>query len=290
MAEARSYAQPRAARRRAVRRRAALPVLILALAVALAPVAEAKTWPSQPYPASKRVAAAREFAAAASGTVAFAVIDSDGGLRGYDAGDAFSSASASKALLLAAELRRLLAAHEPLDAGTRSLLESMITASDNDAASAIYARVGDAGMDQVADAAGMRSFSVDPGFWGGAQLTAADLARFYFHLNHNLAGPYRRYGKRLLARVVSSQRWGIPAAAPRRWRVYLKGGWRPAGMEGTTGAVTHQGALLVDRSGRRVGLAILTDLAPGSTSYAILEGITERLLAEPPQTLRWVAP
>lgn len=252
--------------------------------------AEAKTWPPEPYPAAKRVAMAREFAAGAGGTVAFAVIDADGGLRGYDAGDAFSSASASKAILLAAELRRLRAEHEPLDAGTRSLLESMVTVSDNDAAGSIYARVGDSGMDQVAADAGMRAFSVDPGFWGGAQLTAADLARFYFRLNHNLAGPYRRYGKRLLAGVVSTQRWGIPAAAPPRWRVYFKGGWRPAGTEGTTGSVTHQGALLVDRSGRRVGLAILTDLPPGSTSYAILEGITKRLLAEPPRIQRWIAP
>ena len=270
------------------RRVGALAVLAALLAGAAA--AEAKTWPPEPYPSAKRVATAREFAAGASGEVAFAVIDADGGLRGYDADNAFSSASASKALLLAAELRRLRAEQEPLDAGTRSLLESMITASDNDAASSIYARVGDSGMDQVAAAAGMRSFSVDPGFWGGAQLTAADLARFYFRLDHNLAGPYRHYGKRLLAGVVSTQRWGIPAAAPRRWRVYFKGGWRPAGTEGTTGPVTHQGALLLDRSGRRVGLAILTDLAPGSTSYAILEGITERLLAEPPRVQRWIAP
>lgn len=271
-------------------RRRAVALVALAGIACSAIAAEAKTWPPSPYPAPKRVAAARELAASAPGTVAFAVIDSDGGLRGYDAGDAFSSASASKALLLAAELRRLRAEDDGLDAGTRSLLESMITVSDNDAASSIYARVGDSGLEEVADRAGMGSFSVDPGFWGGARLTAADLARFYFRLGRNLAGPYRDYGERLLASVVSTQRWGIPAAAPGRWRVYFKGGWRPAGTEGTTGPVTHQGAQLIDRSGRRLGLAILTDQAPGSTSYATLEGITERLLADPPRTRTWLAP
>ena len=43
------------------------------------------------------------------------------------------------------------------------------------------------------------------------------------------------------------------------------------------------------RDGRRVALAILTDLAPGSTSYGVLEGITRRLFAEPPEAAGWPA-
>ncbi|MGZ5315035.1 MAG: serine hydrolase [Solirubrobacterales bacterium] len=264
---------------------AALTALVLGAAVA-----EARSWPPSPYPEAGRLAAARELAAAAPGTVSFAVIDADGGLRGYEPDDQFSSASVSKALLLAAELRRLRAGGEPLDGGTRSLLEAMITVSDNDAASAVYARVGDEGMSEAAERAGMRSFEVTPGYWGGAQVTAADLARFFFRLDRNLAGPHRRYAERLLSGVVSTQRWGIPAAAPGRWTVYFKGGWRPPATEETSGPVTHQAALLRDRTGERLGLAILTDLAPGSTAYAVLAGITERLLARPPRESRWPAP
>lgn len=249
-----------------------------------------RSWPPVPYPSGKRVDAARAFAEAAAGTVAFAVMDANGGVRGLDPEALFSSASVSKALLLAAELRRLARADEPLDGGTRSLLDSMITISDNDAAGAIYARVGDGAIQEVATAAGMRDFEVTPGYWGGAQVTAADLARFFFDLDRNLVARYRAYGKRLLANVTSSQRWGIPAGAGGDWRVYFKGGWRPPATTETSGPVTHQAALLVHRSGQRLAIAVLTDQPPGTTSFGTLEGITTRLLADDPGSHRWPAP
>lgn len=248
-----------------------------------------KSWPPVPYPSPARVDAARDFAASAPGTVSFAVLDANGGVRGLDEDAQFSSASVSKALLLAAELRRLRDDDEPLDAGTRSLLESMLEFSDNDAASAIYARVGDEGMEEVAERAGMRSFELTPGYWGGAQVTAADLARFFYGLDRNLVGPDGGYGRRLLANVTSTQRWGIPAAAGGDWRVYFKGGWRPPATEETSGPVTHQAALLVHDSGRRIAIAILTDQSPGSSSYATLEGITSRLLSDDPRARVWPA-
>ncbi len=248
-----------------------------------------RSWPPLPYPPGTSVQAAREFAAGAPGAVSFAVADADRGVRGLDQSTPFSSASVSKALLLAAELRRLRDERLPLDGGTRGLLESMIEFSDNDAASAIYARVGDAGMEEAAERAGMRDFEATPGYWGGAQVTAADLARFFYRLDANLVGPHADFGKRLLANVTSVQRWGIPAAAGGRWRVYFKGGWRPPETEETSGPVTHQAALLVDSTGERIGLAILTDQAPGSSSYATLEGITSRLLERPPEPRRWPA-
>ncbi len=247
-------------------------------------------WPRVTYPSSGAVREAQRFAAG-WGDVSFAVIDAGRGLRGYEADRQYSSASASKALLLAAELRSLKEEGEPLDSGTKALLESMITYSDNDAGRGIYARVGDAGLEEVAELAGMRDFEVDPGFWGGARITAADMARFYYRLERNLAGRYREYALALLANVTGSQRWGIPTSAGGGWRVWFKGGWRPSGKEGTTGAVTHQAALLVHRSGQRLGLAVLSNEAPGEGGgYSAIEGITERLLAKPPRFRRWPAP
>jgi beta-lactamase class A len=241
-----------------------------------------KTWPRIAYPSAAAARDAADFAAG-RGEVSFAVIDGEGGVRGYDANSHYSSASASKVLLLAAELRRLRAEKEPLDSSAKGLLEPMITHSDNDAASGVYARVGDAWLESIADRAGMRSFEVDAGFWGGAQLTAADLARFYWRLERNLAGPNRDYAMRLLSDVTETQRWGIPAAAGRSWRIWFKGGWRPAGQEGTTGAVTHQGALLVHRNGQRLALAVLSNEAPGTGGgFTAIEGVTSRLLAEAP--------
>jgi Beta-lactamase enzyme family len=247
-------------------------------------------WPRVTYPGRDDVREAQRFAAE-WGDVAFAVIDPREGLRGYEADRLYSSASASKALLLAAELRRLKEEGQPLDSGARALLEPMITYSDNGAASGVYARVGDGGLTEVAERAGMRAFEVDPGFWGGAQITAADLARFYFRLERNLVARHRDYGLGLLSHVTAAQGWGIPAAAGRGWRVWFKGGWRPAGQEGTTGAVTHQGALLVHRSGQRLGLAVLSNEAPGAgAGFSAIEGVTERLLAKPPRLRRWPTP
>ena len=67
-------------------------------------------------------------------------------MHGYDAERSYFSASISKLLLLAGELRRLDAAGAPLDPATRGLLTQMITVSDNDAADAVYFRAGDAAL------------------------------------------------------------------------------------------------------------------------------------------------
>jgi beta-lactamase class A len=239
-------------------------------------------WPRIAYPESRAIRAAQEFAAS-RGDVSFAVIDDSIGLRGYDFDRQFSSASVSKALLLAAELRRLDSDDLPLDAETRELLEPMITYSDNSAADAVYAQVGDEGLDEVARRAGMRDFDPTPGFWGGDQITAADMARFFYRLEANLPGPHRAYAKGLLARISPLERWGIPQAVGHGWSIWLKGGWRPAGQKETSGAVTHQAALLVHGGGERVALAVLSDEPPGDEGgYAAIEGVTGRLLSKPP--------
>jgi Beta-lactamase enzyme family len=252
---------------------------------------EDKVWPRDRYPSARAIRRAQEFAAS-RGDVSFAVIDDSIGLRGYDPDRQFSSASVSKALLLAAELRRLDREGLPLDEETKALLEPMVTYSDNRAADAVYAQVGDVGLVEVARRAGMTNFEATPGFWGGDQVTAADLARFFFRLEANLPGPHRAYAKGLLARIAPVERWGIPQAIGHGWSVWFKGGWRPAGQEDTSGAVTHQAALLVHRGGERVALAVLTDEAPGdSTGFGAIEGVTERLLAKPPPHRRgWMAP
>jgi hypothetical protein len=250
-----------------------------------------KVWPPTHYPPRRAIRRAQEFAAG-WGDVSFAVVGSSVRLRGYDPDRQYSSASVSKALLLAAELRRLERESLRLDPGTKALLDPMITYSDNRAADAIYARVGDAGLEEVASRAGMASFEVTPGFWGGNQVTAADLARFFYRLDANLPRRHRAYGKRLLASITPVERWGIPQAIGRGWSIWFKGGWRPAEEENTSGPVTHQAALLVHRHGERLGLAVLSDEPPGTgAGFDAIEGVAERLLAEPPaRRSGWIAP
>jgi hypothetical protein len=251
----------------------------------------ARVWPRLVYPSAAAIRSAQRFAAD-RGDVAFAVIDPYSGTRGYDVDRQYSSASVSKALLLAAELLRLRDEDEQLDQGTRDLLEPMVTYSDNQAADSIYAEVGDEGLEEVARRAGMTDFEATPGYWGGDQITSADIARFFYRLDQNLPGPYHDYAKGLLARITAEERWGIPEVLDRGWGIWFKGGWRPLEQKETSGPVTHQAALLVNGSGERLALAVLTDELPGAGGgFSAITGVARRLLSEPPpQRGGWPAP
>jgi beta-lactamase class A len=228
-------------------------------------------------PAIPSVAAFRRawrFARRRGGQVSVAVVDTRGRLRGRDAGRRYASASVVKALLLAAELRRLRRERLPLDGNTSEVLRAMITRSDNRSADAIYSRVGDAGLFDVAKAAGLRRFTV-AGHWGNAQVTAADLARLFSRLRRLVPRRHRAAALELLASITEEQRWGIPRAAGHGWRVHFKGGWRKTGR----GELVHQAAWM-HRGRRRLAIAILTDAQPSRT-YGIhtVRGVADRLLA-----------
>jgi hypothetical protein len=229
---------------------------------------------SRKVPSAAALEAGWEYARARLGAVSFAVVNSDGKLRGRAAGRRYSSASVVKAMLLAAEVRRLKHAGAGIDSATDSLLSAMITRSDNDAADAIYARVGDAGLLAVARRAGMTRFTV-AGHWGNAQIAAADMALFFGDLDRVLARRHREYAKGLLGAITAIQRWGIPEAAEPRWAVRFKGGWLP------DRGLVHQAAELRERrGGRELSIAVLTDGGP-SFDYGIetVRGIAERLLS-----------
>ncbi len=214
------------------------------------------------------IAAARRYAAARRGAVAFAVVGEDGRVRGLHRTARFPSASVVKAMLLVALLRA--AGARPLSGRQRALLKPMITVSDNKAAKAVYGAVGRSGIYRLAAAAGMRNFAV-AGSLFDAQLTAADQARFFLQIDRLVPPAHRRYARRLLSSIVSFQRWGIAAVArARHFKIFFKGGWRPG--------ITHQVALL-ERGSSRVALAVLT--RPPSMGYGeqTIAGIASRVLA-----------
>lgn len=224
-------------------------------------------------PRGEWIDGAWKYARERGGLVSFAVIDSRGRLRGHEMDRLYSAASVVKAMVLAAELRRLADEGAPIDEGTDSLLSAMIRYSDNEAADSVYARVGDEGMHAVAERAGMTGFTI-AGHWGNAQVTAGDMARFFGDLESMFPRRYVDYAQRLLASVVPSQRWGIPVAAGDDWATRFKGGWLP------DHALVHQAAELRERGGpRQLAIAILTDEQP-SHAYGVetLEGVAARLL------------
>jgi hypothetical protein len=217
---------------------------------------------------SAGIASAQRYAKRRKGTIAFAVLDGQGRLRGVNRSVQFPSASVVKAMLLVATLRRY--GHHHLDGDTAGILKRMITVSDNDAADAIYDRVGAAGLYSVAKVAKMKHFR-DVGYWASAQLTAADQARFFYTIDKLVPTTHRSYARRLLSSIVSYQRWGIaPVASRHGMKIFFKGGWR-------TG-ITHQVALLI-RGDRRIALAVLTSGEP-SMGYGeqTIEGIAARVL------------
>jgi Beta-lactamase enzyme family len=257
----------------------AVPLRENAIAIAgpdVPPVERKRVKPQPPaaMPGPSAMRRAWKYARRRGGLVSFAVVDTEGRMRTREGGRLYFSASVVKAMLLVAELRRLAENGLPLDPGTEDVLEAMIAWSDNDAADSIYARVGDPGLVAVAEAARMRRFTV-AGYWGNAQVSAADLAHFFSRVRGLLPRPHRRTGLRLLASVVPSQRWGLPKAAARdRWKVYFKGGWRATG----SGELVHQAGWLKGGN-RELTVAVLTDAQP-SRLYAIhtVRGIADRLV------------
>jgi Beta-lactamase enzyme family len=213
---------------------------------------------------------AQRFARRRGGTVGFAVARVGGRIRGVNLDHRFYSASVVKAMLALAVLRG--APGRALTGGERALLRPMITVSDNDAASAVYARVGSGALYRIARAAGMTRFDVG-GNWADALLTARDQARLFLRIDRLAPRRHRGYLRGLLGSIASWQRWGIaPVAEARGFHVMFKGGWR-------TG-IFHQVALL-ERDGRRIALAVLTSGTDQGYGRETQAGIAARVLSQP---------
>jgi hypothetical protein len=227
------------------------------------------------YPWPQRVAAARQFARHRIGTVSFAIVGEHGHLRGYKPQREFHSASVVKAMLMVSYLRRKSVRHRPLNASERGLLGPMIRRSDNATATAVYDTVGNRGLRRLAQAAHMRDFHPNV-VWGLTRISAGDQAFFFYRLRRYIPRRHRRYAFHLLSHIVSYQRWGVPPAKPRGWRVYFKGGFIPSGG----GWRINQVARLT-RGSRKLGLAVLSQGNP-SLEYGAktVQGVAARLLRD----------
>ena len=214
--------------------------------------------------------AARKYARGRLGGVSFAIVDLQGRMHKFHGGRKTIMASTFKAMVLAAYLRHPSVEDRRLTASEKGLLAPMIRVSDNDATTRLRNIIGSAAIDRLARKAGMRSFR-QSARWGLSTTTARDQARFMQRFESLIPARHEHYARRLLATVVTSQRWGIPRARPTGWKVFFKGGW---GVQG----VNHQVAFL-DRRHCRVAPTILTELNP-SQGYGqqTLEGVANRLL------------
>jgi hypothetical protein len=217
--------------------------LIGAILVVLAPAAQAPVatgarveradagTPKAPaprvYPSAKRIRAAQHWIAKRSGRKAFAVVDDERHLAGFKLHSRFHSASVVKSMLLVAYLRKLAREHRGLDEDDKSLLYPMIHSSDNDAASEVLERVGETALNGVAHASHMRDYVPGGGTWGFTEVSAADLARFFYGQDKLIPRRFDGYARWLFSTIEASESWGIPAVARPEFHVFFKGGWLP---------------------------------------------------------------
>jgi len=225
------------------------------------------------YPSATRVRRAQRYIAKRAGRKAFAVVDDRGRLKGFKLRSRFHSASVVKSMLLVAYLRRLAREHRTLDRDSRALLYPMIHSSDNDAASAVLAIVGERALDRVARDAHMRDYEPGRGTWGFTEVSAADLARFFSRQDEMIPRRFDDYARWLFSTIEARESWGIPAVARPEFRVYFKGGWLPEG-EGLVNQVAR-----LERPPITFSLAVLSTRNP-SMRYGeqTIEGVTRRLV------------
>jgi hypothetical protein len=226
-------------------------------------------------PAPQQVLKARDFAARRRGLVSFAVVDTTGAVGCYRCRAPYHSASVVKAMLLVAYLNRLAGEHKELTADHDAYLDSMIRVSDNEAATAIYAHIGDRRLYALAEEAHMTDFHIS-GSWGSARITAADQAGFFARIDELTPTEYQGYTRTLLSSIVPRESWGIPEVSRPEWLTMFKGGW----LTSRRGSLVHQVARL-ERGQVSLSIAVLTDGNP-SDAYGreTIAGVAARLLRE----------
>jgi beta-lactamase class A len=174
----------------------------------------------------------------------------------------FDSASVVKVTILSALLRKLQQEHRSLTAAQRKLATEMITVSDNDAASTLWAETGYPSLQHFLDLAGMNETVLGAdGYWGLTLITAHDeltLLQLLTSTNTVLTTANRNYVLGLMARVVSYERWGVPAGAPTDVTVHVKNGWLPLPTHGWR--INSIGSF--SGSGKNYMIVMLTDDNP----------------------------
>lgn len=167
----------------------------------------------------------------------------------------FDSASVVKVIILGTLLRMAETQHRQLTRHEVALATAMITESDNNAASALWAEVGRGRLQYFLGRASMTETQLGPGgYWGLTLITAHDealLMNLLMYPNTVLTSASRTFALNLMARVIPSQRWGVPAGAPADLTVHVKNGWLPLATHGwrihSIGCFTghHRGYIIV---------------------------------------------
>jgi hypothetical protein len=145
----------------------------------------------------------------------------------------FRTASIVKVDILAALLLQHQRSGTALTNSQQDLARSMITSSDNAAASSLWRQIdAAAGLSAANQTFAMTQTTPGTsGAWGMTTTTATDQRRPLQAVTDPtgpLSAAHREYLLGLMGRVVDSQDWGVPAAAtPQATTCQVKNGWMP---------------------------------------------------------------
>jgi hypothetical protein len=201
------------------------------------PIAVSCLSPAHPKLAARIAKGIHAALSGRSSSVALRVYDKSEDLNCWlNATTHFDSASVVKVTILGTLLREAETQHRQLTSSEVRLARLMITQSDNSAASALWAHVGRGRLRYFLSRAGMKQTQLGPGgYWGLTQITAHDellLMNLLMYPNTVLDAASRAFALNLMAQVIPSQRWGVPAGAPTDLTVHVKNGWLPLATHG----------------------------------------------------------
>ncbi|MBO3747873.1 serine hydrolase [Streptosporangiaceae bacterium NEAU-GS5] len=170
-----------------------------------------------------------------------------------------ATASVVKVEILIGLLLKAQQAHRRLTTTEKALAVRMIEHSDNDAATALYNRVG--GADAMAwtgrKLALKNTTPGPPGYWGATTTSATDQITILAALTTTktpLTTTNRRYVLHLMSNVTPGQDWGVSAAAEKAGKaskhdtIALKNGWLARDADGgrwTINSIGKVGNLLI---------------------------------------------
>jgi hypothetical protein len=197
-----------------------------------------------------------------------AVLDAKTGERySFRGSEKYETASVVKVQVLACLLLTAQDDERDLTASELSLAKRMIRASDNDATTALFARLGrSAGISSCNKRLGLTQTRVSSS-WGLTRTTVNDQVKLLAKLV-DVKGPLnaesRRLAFSLMNTVLADQNWGVPAAAGQAETFTVKNGWLPRSTEG--------GRWIINSVGRVTGDDVDVSIAVLSHDHGTMSG------------------
>ncbi|HEX5203258.1 MAG TPA: serine hydrolase [Actinoplanes sp.] len=189
-----------------------------------------------------------------------AVLDNKTGQRySYRGAEKYETASVVKVQVLACLLLTAQDKDRDLTSTELALAKRMITLSDNDATTSLFARLGRAkAITKCNKRLGLTQTTVS-GSWGLTKTTVDDQVRLLAELvdpEGPLDDESRDLAHRLMSSVDEAQDWGVPAAAKAGEDFTVKNGWLPRSTENNRWIINSVGRITGD--GTDVSIAVLS--------------------------------